>query len=146
MSQGPAMMRSVHRRLRLLIVALASWCATAEWLPAPAARSGPAAPLALSGAGVVDPATGAIVRLDILVRGDRIAEMVPPGSRLPEGTDVVDVAGAFAIPVGHARPHDLCQPARSRTRIFPALVATGRSASAIRQAVFLCSKRPDGDR
>lgn len=142
------MMRSVHRRLRLLIVALAGWCATGEWLPAPAARSGPAAPLALSGAGVVDPATGAIVRLDILVRGDRIAEMVPPGSRLPEGTDVVDVAGAFAIPgLWDMHAHTTyANPREVEREFFPALVAHGCSASAIRQAVFLCSRRPDGDR
>jgi len=54
--------------------------------------------LVLSGASVVDPATGTIIADQrIIIRGDRIVA-VGPGARAPAGARMIDARGKFVIP------------------------------------------------
>ncbi len=82
----------------LLIVTVVLWAGLA---PASAQAPEPDPLVAYIGADVLDVRTGVMNRDQvILVRGERIEALMPPGARakLPDGTKVVDVKGLFAVP------------------------------------------------
>jgi len=54
--------------------------------------------LLLRGGHVLDPASGVDAKLDVLIRGGRVAELRPPSAAVVPGADVRDVSGAFVTP------------------------------------------------
>lgn len=63
------------------------------------AQTTPANGIALTHVAIIEMATGAIrTDMTVLVRGDRIAEILPGSARVPAGTIEMDGRGKFAIP------------------------------------------------
>jgi len=82
------MLRAMRKTLVVLAAVLDVACASG--------RSSPPQ-LAITGASVIHPATGAIEEATVLIAGDRIAR-VAPGLAAPAGATVLDAPGKYVVP------------------------------------------------
>ena len=99
--------KDIYLSKAIRLFAIAVWCSLAGWGRATEASPAKEKFLVYSGAAVID-GTGGPLRPDmaIVTRGERIETIAPQAElKLPEGSEVVDVKGQYALP-GFINSHE----------------------------------------